>query len=214
MTLLHIANYRDHSAGRKFYLQASRVTEPLGFILKGIAGVTPVIERISFSGYVSATGDTNDIANLQLVTADANGNPVTPIAQGTVTAATSSTVFKLGITATLNQYAGHLVYVRSGTYTGQVRVIASNTAHASDTQITLSSGLGGTPTVGNAYSLLPRNTSHSAWASTTIQPIWPSWRLQVTAAGQGVSYDHTEEIRLGSGQGIGLFQFEHDNYTG
>ncbi len=209
-----ICNYRNHQAGRKFYIRASRVTEPLGYLLKAVAGVVPVIERISFSAYVTATGDTNDIANMQLVTTDTAGNPVTPIAQTTVTTPTSPTVFTISASATLNEHAGRLVYMRSGAYAGQVRVIASNTAHATAPQITLSSALGGTPAASDALSILPRNTADAAWASTSIVPLWPSWRAQVTGAAQTVNFHKKDlNIRLGHNQGIGFFAFEHDNFV-
>lgn len=206
----YIINYRDHFVGQKFSIHGADISEPLGFLLKGMEGLRLKLERVEFMGRLADTSDNNDIANIQLVTTDKNGNPATPILDVTASAIGTTTTIETGLTMVLNEHAGRWAYARSGANAGEARLISANTVGGQITHAAFSNATA----EDDVFSILAAAPGDALWDGK-VEPITPGWRCQNDGGDQTVPLHHKyDNLILPPNKGIGFFAMVEDDFTG
>ena len=108
-------------------------------------GATPTNLTLVTSFLTWAVGTTTTTATSRNVS-------VPTVESGTTTSlSTTTTVIDAAKTWTVNQHAGRVVQLTSGTFTAQARTIVSNTA----TVLTVTPAFGGVPALGVTYKIVP-----------------------------------------------------------
>ena len=172
---LHVQNNSTVLAGRTLFdSNAALATISLDTTTGTIPANLNTCQVVNTNAGTSAAGITlgATTTNLTLVTsfltwavgsatttATSRNVSVPTVESGTTTSlSTTTTVIDAAKTWTVNQHAGRVVQLTSGTFTGQARTIVSNTA----TVLTVTPAFGGVPALGVTYKIVPLLTWYRA----------------------------------------------------